>query len=191
MSLFRRIEKILISKFLTQGTIILLSVVIVLLIYQNYELKWQIKNIFDDSDQFLKNGDTVQDFNVYTLDGQSTEITYRERLKKIILFIFSTACPHCERNLPYWNLIAQNNNPTYDIMGISVQSSIENTKKYIMDRDVKFHVVVADTSFTKKYKVRGVPLTVIVTHSGAVDDIWAGELDSVKMIKLGKYLKVN
>lgn len=187
MSLFSRIEKILISKFITPGLFILLSVLIVLLIYQNYKLKLQIENIFNASDQFFKKGEIVQDFNVYTLDGDSTDITYKGRIKKFLFFIFSTACPHCERNLTYWNLIAQNNASTCDIMGISVQSNIENTKIYILERDVKFYVVVADTNFMKKYKVSGVPLTMLVSSSGAIDNIWVGELDSVKMTEIDKY----
>ena len=97
--------------------------------------------------------------------------------KSTLLFILSTTCPHCDNNLPSWNLITTRNpNDINTVIGISTQS-LTLTKNYYENRDIGFPLVVAaDTSFSTKFKIQGVPMTILVNPGGSIGNVWMGEL---------------
>mgnify|MGYP005843856329 CR=1 FL=1 len=156
--------------------IILLSGEVVLLAIQNKKLKATIES-FTNPTYLLKTGDKAESINVKTLNGYEDSITYNDSTKRYLLFILSTNCPHCLNNLPKWKEIAYSQyTENVDIFGISI-SELEETKKYYYEKDVSFNLLVPDTSFSRKYKISGVPLTLMVSGSGFIDKSWIGELN--------------
>jgi thiol-disulfide isomerase/thioredoxin len=166
------------SKLVSYIIITLLAGVCVLLAYQNRELKHKLSTSTSMSEiEPLKPGDKAEPFLMTTLDGATKEFAYTNPARKYLLFVLSTTCPHCEKTLPVWKSIAQKNNDNCDIIGISIHS-LDETKKYIGSKDVGFYVVSAmsDTSFNRKYKISGVPETILVSGDGVVEKAWIGEL---------------
>ncbi len=95
-----------------------------------------------------------------------------------MVFIFSTNCPHSEKNLASWKEITESNkNDRSDIIGISLQD-LDETVKYITMKEVNFVTLSAamDTSFMRKYKIGGVPETILINGKSTVEKTWVGEL---------------
>ena len=149
----------------------------VMLIYQNRQLKDMLKG--PPQMEPLKAGEHLETVKVQTLDGTTTDLAYTEPSQKYLLFVFSTTCPHCEKTLPAWQTIANNKNDNCNILGISIHT-LEETNKFVAAKNINFVTVTAaeDTSFSRKYKVAGVPETILISGNGTVEKAWVGELNA-------------
>ncbi len=157
--------------------IIFLGIEDVLLIFQNRELKAALKGMTTEPVEPLKHGERIESVKLQTLDGNSVELNYNNSDKKYLLFVLSTSCPHCEKTLPVWQSIASKKMDNCNIIGIVMQN-LDETKKYVTTRNVNFVTVSAeaDTSFSRKYKIGGVPETILINSDGTVEKSWVGEL---------------
>ena len=169
--------------------IALLTVETILLIIQNRDLKATLKALTGNPIEPLKPGEIIEPVRVQTLDGQMTDLAFAQDAgKRQLLFIFSTTCPYCEKTLPVWSHMAGDaaGNGNVSVMGVSTTPLVE-TKKYIEERKPGFFIVTAavDTSFSRKYKISGVPETILVRGNGTVIKVWIGELqpDQVEEIQ--------
>lgn len=151
-----------------------------LLIIQNKELKARLAAATAPKMAPLKPGEFVQSVRLQTLDGSIRELNYTDTSKKYLLFVFSTTCPHCEKNLVNWQEITESNRANgCDIIGISVQK-LDVTQRYATTKNVGFVTVSAanDTSFVRKYRISGVPETILIAGNGKVEGTWQGELSA-------------
>ena len=151
-----------------------------LLIIQNKELKARLNAFAAPQMEPLKPGEVLQPVNVQTLDGNIRELNYSDTSKKYLLFVFSTTCPHCERNLVRWQEIVDGYHADgCDIIGISVHD-LDATQRYVTTKNIGFVTVSSakDTSFARKYKMSGVPETILVAKNGKVEKTWRGELNA-------------
>ncbi|TLY32998.1 MAG: TlpA family protein disulfide reductase [Ignavibacteria bacterium] len=169
---------------------LLLTIEAVLLILQNRDLKNSLRRSPVGAQvEPLKAGERVEAVKVQTLDGNTTDLAYTDPGKKYLLFVLSTTCPHCEKTLVNWKAIAHDNrDQNCDIIGVSVHS-LDETKKYVANKSVGFYVVsVADTSFSRKYKISGVPETILLQGDGSVEKVWIGELSEDQTIEIEKLM---
>lgn len=157
--------------------IVALMVEVILLIRENKQLKTTLAQLQPVQ---LKPGERAEPFRIESLDGTPGEFTYSPG-KKYLLFIFSTSCSHCENTLVYWQHIAANNNGRRcNIVGVSLDKPGE-TKKYTLEKNLTFSVVAdADSNFGRKYKISGVPTTILVGGDGVVERSWYGELSATQ-----------
>lgn len=157
--------------------IIIFSIVeIGLLIMQNRNLKLEIARL-SGAEEYLVVGDKVDAFKVKTMDGVIREIRFNEPSKRYLLFILSTTCNFCEKNLPKWLGIAENIEYTrWSNLWISVQP-LDETKDYVERKKLAVGMLaVEDSTFRRSYKIYGVPQTIIINNIGTVENIWIGEL---------------
>ncbi|MBI3365082.1 MAG: TlpA family protein disulfide reductase [Ignavibacteriae bacterium] len=172
--------------------IVLLTTEIVLLIIQNRELKATIKSYAAGPREPLKAGDKVESVKVQTLDGSTTDLQYTDPGQKYLLLVFSTTCPHCAKTLPLWNSLVEEakDKPGLNVMGISSES-LEILKPYVADKKPGFYVVSVadDTSFSRRYKIPGVPETILVKGDGTVIKAWVGELQPGQVEEIQNLLK--
>ena len=168
--------------------IALLSVDVILLTLQNKQLK-KLLSITTPQGQLeaLRPGERVEPFNIQALDGKTRELNYTDPNLKYLLFVLSTTCPHCEKTIANWNAITETNRKrTCYIVGVSIHN-LEETIEYIAAKKVSFYMVSAatDTSFSRKYKIAGVPETILIKGDGSVQKVWSGELseDQTKEIQ--------
>lgn len=154
---------------------IVLGVVVILLMVQNRDLKFQ--RISSNFLKPLQQGDIVEAFKVLSINGDTLNFNYTQPNQKYLFFILSTTCPHCKNNLIHWNNIVNyvKRDDVYSL-GISLNNNSE-TFRYFNEKNVKFYIcTIADTNFTNKYKIAGVPETILVDGNGVVEKVWIGEL---------------
>lgn len=155
-----------------------LLVEVVLLTNENRELKNSLRVNSQPPADALTPGDKLEAIKVRTLDGQAAEFTYSDSSKKYLIFVLSTTCPHCEKNLVAWNSLSRQFSPdSVMIFGVSLDGFSE-TQEYITAKDVRFFTAsAADTSFGRKYKISGIPETMLVSGRGILEKVWIGELN--------------
>lgn len=162
-----------------------LSVEVFLLIRQNRELKSQLE-YFTKGPETLKAGEKIEAMNVLDLEGNQKMIALENTGKKTLLFVFTTTCPSCAKNLPYWrDIISVVDGAKTEILGISTHD-IGQTKAYQREHDLSWPVTsTTDSTFIKKYKVNAVPQTILIDEHGKVQQVWLGLLtvEQVKQIK--------
>jgi peroxiredoxin len=113
------------------------------------------------------------------MDGQLVRFDYTNFTGKYLFFVLRTRCPHCEKNLERWNYLADygENNPV-TVFGVSLDD-LETTRQYMTHGAVRFYLTaVADTTFARKYKIIGVPETILVNGDGIFERVWRGELST-------------
>jgi peroxiredoxin len=180
------------GKIINYLVIVLLTVVVVLLSLQNRELKGTIRNLTMPIQPIdpLKSGERVEPFDIKTLDGSSGVVRFTDPTKKHLLFVFSTTCPHCARTLPFWQMIAESRTKDVDVLGVSIHD-VDLTNKYVAESNVNFYVVSVDTNFSRKYRVSGVPETILINGDGKVEQAWIGELSSNQMNEIQNLLSAS
>jgi peroxiredoxin len=171
--------------------ILFLTTEVVLLMLQNTDLKRQL-NV--KAPEMLKAGDEVPPLRAVSMAGDTMNVTYDDGINRYLLLVFSTTCPHCEKTLPIWKeIVAEMQDENCDILGVST-SNLDATRKYIVEKGIDFNVVATDTSFWRKYKVNGVPATILIKDKGQVENVWFGELSDEnkdEIIKLAREERAN
>ena len=168
--------------------IIGLTFEVVLLTLQNRDLKNALSAMTTVGQvEPLKPGERVEAVKVQTFDGNTTELKYDDPAKKYLLFVLSTTCPHCEKTLVNWQAITETNKEgKCYIIGVSLHN-LDETRDYVTAKKIGFYIVsaAADTSFNRRYKISGVPETILVKSDGSVEKVWIGELteDQTKEIQ--------
>ncbi|MBI5215083.1 MAG: thioredoxin family protein [Ignavibacteriae bacterium] len=163
-----------------------LSIEIILLTLQNRELKTQLAEAISkpSPQEILKVGERVDPFYAATLNGTTKEFQYDDTTKKYLLFIFSTTCSYCEKNLSNWKSIEQSlQNSTMKISWLSTHP-IDKTVDYAAKNQLTTEVCVVDTVFARKYKVYGVPLTILINSQGNVEKVWRGLLKEEDVLEM-------
>lgn len=163
---------------ITVVLIVFLSVVLVLLIIENrrYRALLTGAGVIERTDA-LKPGERIDDVAITTLDGEPGILAFSGENDKYLLFVLSTDCPHCLANLGRWGDISRRLGPSGRyVVGLSVHGPRE-TAKYIEENDVRFYTVtVRDSSFLDRYRIPGVPATLLLSTGGIVRQVWIGEL---------------
>ncbi len=157
---------------------LLLATEVVLLTIQNRELKKALSGTTSMAQvEPLKHGDRVEPIRIQTLDGSSTELQYNDPTKRYLLFVLSTTCPHCEKTLPVWQSFSHNKSDNCIVLGLCIHS-LDETRRFLAAKNVGFYTasVEQDTSFGRKYKIAGVPETILINGNGTVEKSWIGEL---------------
>lgn len=165
-------------QLITFSVIFILAIDVVFLTIQNRKLKSAIQSYTKAAIEPLKSGEKVEPFKVISLNGDTIDFAYTDSEKRYLLFVLSTTCPHCENNLIHWqDLIDGIDNNKVNIFGISI-SDHDKTLRYVSEKRVGFYTCsIADTNFTKEYKIPGVPETILVSGGGVVEKVWIGELN--------------
>jgi peroxiredoxin len=173
-----QLKKINWVQIVSYVVILFLLVKMIVLILQNRELKSTINRLtIPNTSESLKEGEKVEPFGVQTLDSSISQIRYDDTTKKYLFFVFSTTCPYCEKNIESWNsIVKSHHSDEWRILGISTHS-FEPTMKYYEMNKIYYIGVCADTNFTRKYKVYGVPQTLMISGDGTVKKVYNGLLN--------------
>jgi hypothetical protein len=122
-------------------------------------------------------GEKYADIPVLKTDSTETTIDLTSNGKDKLLFIFSTECPHCTKNIPYWNKIYDKFSESINIYSVSYMP-YGRVLPYISQFEISYPVFIAKSStFRKEYKIAGVPQTILFSDSGVVKDLWIGALN--------------
>jgi hypothetical protein len=140
------------------------AIVIVLLIKKNQGLEAKL------SADMIKKGDVINNIVAYNLEGNNEEIKLNNE-KETILFIFSTTCPYCVKNIAIWKEMFNDNSikNKYEIIGIACDS-LSKVKDYVIKNSVPYKTFIpVNKDFRKIYKISGVPATVFIKNNKVID----------------------
>jgi peroxiredoxin len=74
-------------------------------------------------------------------------------------------------------------------LGISIDKK-EQTQKYYGDKNVRFYLsTLADSTFSQKYRISGVPVTMLIQGNRTVEKTWMGELSAEQTDEIQTLLK--
>jgi hypothetical protein len=146
----------------TAGVIVLMASSILSLQQRNTVLSEQLS-----AGRPLLAGDRVRPFRATMLGGGAQEVGY-DGPETVVLFLFSTSCPHCEHMISQWNERYAAGGP-HRFAGVSL-SSQEDTERFVARLGARFPVYVPDdlAGFVKGYRPTALPFTVEVGPGGEV-----------------------
>ncbi len=105
------------------------------------------------------------------LDAKNSELNINDYKGKLILLNFwASWCAPCKKEMPSLDLLQVNENlNNLKIFPINVgQDNIEKASKFFKDLDIKNLRIYFDSPITlaKKFRLRGIPTTIIINKSG-------------------------
>lgn len=175
---FRKINS---YQLVIHSLLVLLGILVWALANQNENLKQQLRNSAEKI--FLKIGEQIENFEVYDLHGNKQLFITNDTLdiKEKLLFFFTADCPFCTKNIENWKSLHATYGSRYEIYGIGI-GNLDEINEYIKTNALPYKVVIpASKNFRKENKIGGVPLTVNISKSGVVKNVWIGTLDKTKI----------
>ena len=101
--------------------------------------------------------------------------------KLVIINFWATWCAPCKKEMPSLDMLSQNNNfKNLQIFAVNMeQPNPLKTKKFFSDLNIKKLEIFFDSNlnFVKKFKLRGVPTTVLINKKGEEFARIVGEVD--------------
>ena len=159
--------------------IVALSVVLILLIVENRRYKGMLAGAgAAGSVDPLEPGERIGEIAITTLEGGEGKLSFAAANNRFLLFVLSTTCPHCIANLPKWAEISRRVAPSgMSVVGLSMEGRAE-TSDFVKENGVSFYTVTtSDSAFLERYRIPGVPATLLLSTGGIVQGVWMGELD--------------
>ncbi|MCG8469568.1 MAG: hypothetical protein MJB57_15415 [Gemmatimonadetes bacterium] len=142
----------------------------------------------------LEVGATLPDLNGIGLDNRPISITYPDT-RETIFFIFSTTCPLCDANWPYWHALEGRVDRSrfrvvYANLSDEMSEAYARQHSFGLDAPV---VSKVDPQSSLDYKLSLTPLLVLADENGVVRSVWPGitrdearqEIESAFGVSLG------
>lgn len=143
---------------------------VVILARQNQSLRSQQLELLEQV-RFPQPGVYVPVFNALTLRGDTTTVgSHPDPAGSQLLFFFNTRCPYCQQSMPAWNdlFTRLRGNGGTEVLGIGLDS-LHLLEVYAHDQELGFPLIsLLDRRLAELYRVRAVPLTVLVDADGHV-----------------------
>lgn len=111
----------------------------------------------------------VSDFTLWDLSGNSVSLSnYKD--KAIILFFWTTWCPHCRTQLS--NFIGKYDSlksANIELLAIDIGESKERIRSFLSKYSIKFPILLdLDSEVAYKYGVVGVPTIILISKKGDI-----------------------
>ncbi len=125
----------------------------------------------------LKVGDVAPQFSRRDLQGQIFDLK-AQRGKLVLIDFWASWCPPCIIAIPHLGkLQKQYGGRGFQVVGISMDDSVDTTRETMQDIAFQYPVVLGDARFGNLYGgVLGLPLQMLVGADGRILAIWSGEL---------------
>ena len=128
---------------------------------------------------FPHTGMVVPAFDGVTLEGDEVRVGVAAPGTRQILFVLDTRCGNCLVTLPAWNRMAEavgRDGASVEVYGLSLDPAPE-TRAYTREHGLRFPVVLFDDErYRELYRVRGIPITMVVDEIGAVEYVRLGSI---------------
>ena len=120
--------------------------------------------------QIIPKPKVAVDFSLYDLDGNKVSLDDYKGKQQLILFFWTTWCPHCRRQIRPLNRLAEElKDKKVRILAIDTGESAKKVKAFIERRPVSFTILLdKDSAVAGDYGVVGVPTFVIVALDGSI-----------------------
>ncbi len=171
------------SRFLPLVGLAVAVTLVTLLGAQNRRLKGQYADLMQRATQ-PHPGIFVPTFHAATLGGDSATVGTTVAGAAQILFFFTTTCPYCRESLPAWKQVASQFKAvgSASVYGIALDS-LHLVQEYAKEHELGFPVVMfPEAKLAQLYRVRRVPLVMVLNEEGRVVYSRAGPLTTQSAI---------
>ena len=124
-------------------------------------------------------GMVVPAFYGATLEGDWVRIGVAAPGTRQVLFMLDARCGNCLVTLPAWSRMAEavgREDVSVEVYGLSLDPAPE-TRAYVEEHGLRFPVVLFDDErYRELYRVRGIPITLVVDDIGAVEYVRLGSI---------------
>jgi peroxiredoxin len=162
----------------------------VLLLIQNLKLRSQLES---RSPTAVKEGEKVGPVFAKDLSGNIVSIKYDGTGQKRVLLFFSTTCPYCHKQFPYWKkILSEVDQSQYKVTALTTESDADAIRKYIhaMDCD-QLEVLSIPPDAAQRYKFIMTPITLVINQNGVVERAWTGMWKDNSLASASKYFALN
>lgn len=173
-----KLRKINSYQLVIHSLLVMLGILVWVLANQNENPKQQLRNSAEKI--FLKVGEQIENFEVYDLHGNKQLFITNDtlNLKEKLLFFFTADCSFCTKNIENWKLIFDRFNSQFQIYGIGMGKPQE-IRNYRENNSLPYNIMIPTaTDFRKKHRIAGVPMTILLSNTGAVKNVWIGVIDT-------------
>lgn len=125
-------------------------------------------------------GQWVPTVQAKSLDGQVMTVGETSPGRTQVLFFFTASCPYCRRTVPEWKAVhaALQKNSTVDVVWLSL-SSRDSTEVFVREHGIAAPVVrVEDHKALRLFRVKVVPVTLVIDHRGEITHMHGGVIAS-------------
>ncbi|MFB6356988.1 MAG: peroxiredoxin family protein [bacterium] len=128
-----------------------------------------IEKKFLKSFQFIRGGlpKEAPDFTATGLDGKTWKLS-RLRGNWVVLNFWASWCPSCRQEMPSLNRLWKTfRDRNFVLLGVNVQETRNAAHEFVEAHELKFPIVLdRDGSIATKYRVTGIPETIIIDPGG-------------------------
>jgi len=112
----------------------------------------------------------ASDFTLYDLDGNKVSLSDFKGKRQLLLFFWTTWCPHCREQLESLNALSEKlKDKNVTILAIDTGESLERIKRFIEKFPISFAMLLdIEQDVTRNYGIVGVPTFVIVDFDGSI-----------------------
>ncbi len=126
--------------------------------------------------------DKAADFQLGSIDGNSTVKLSSFTDKATVLVFWASWCPHCQRELPVvQRLYDELKSKGLNAVGVSADENVEDARRFVKSAGVTFPNAFAGSEKGQKvlseYGIKGVPALYVIEKGGTVVAHFLGETD--------------
>jgi len=137
-----------------------------------------------------KNSKKAPDFSLKTTDNKTVKLSdYKGKI--IIVNFFATWCPPCRIEIPdFVEFYKENKIKKIVIIGIAIESKLEDVKKMIKKFEINYPVCLSDGKIEKEYGgIRFVPTSFVIDKNGNIYKKQIGMMNKKQLEEILKKLK--
>lgn len=104
------------------------------------------------------------------------------RGKTVVVNFWATWCSPCREEMPeFVRFYEENQSRGVVVLGVAMDKNVEKVKEFIQRLDVSYPVVIGDIETARLWKVRGLPMTFVVTPKGRIAHVLAGGVSAMML----------
>lgn len=125
----------------------------------------------------MRRGQLAPNFEATDLTGKRVKLSDL-RGNVVLVNFYASWCTACKKELPAFQRVWQKHRDQgFEILGVNNGESKSTATDYLRENGAQFNAVIdPDQTIVDQYKVRGMPVSVLVDRDGLVLDYNAGEL---------------
>ena len=130
-----------------------------------------------DADAKSLEGQPAPVFTLATIQGKDVSLA-KEKGNVVVLDFWATWCPPCRESLPHLQAIHADKelaDKGLKVFAVNLKEDKDTAKNYVQQNNLTFPVPLDKVGgVATKYKVRGIPTTVVIGRDGKIAKVFVG-----------------
>ena len=135
-------------------------------------------------------GSKAPPFSAYQLDGHKTFVNYAEVNTPTVLYVFTTDCHWCARNLENIRSVVAGAGARFRFLGVSLTDN--DLPTYLRQNTLPFQIYQTPSDEVRvAYGFNSTPSTIVISPSGNVLQYWKGAYSEEVATEVERYFQVK